>query len=511
MKHSKLLIILSISAGMLLSSCGVAINKFIVVFNSNGGSTINSQIVEGGGFVERHQDPTRAGYTFVNWTYQGKEWLFNEYTVTQNMKLDANWNPVVYSITYNLDGGDLSTENPNTYTIEDNFPLNSPTKRGYTFTGWFDEKENKVTSITAGMYGNLNLKAYWSANIYKVNVINVDETKGLVSGSGEYAYGNEVAISALNYENYAFKGWYSDEECTRLLGKSSVYKFIMSDEDVTIYAKFWSEEEGDAWDKAHAVKPVLSEDGKTITYGLYPQSNVNDPSLLSELNSITEPEFNGWYLYNDTYYTKTVSKPYIGTLDNYFSNGTKVQSGVTYWFKCEPIVWDVLNATDGTYFITSRMLLDCHRYAGYTDSFQYNTSEVRYFLNNDFYNKAFILGNSNVLTSEVRNGVYTTNDPYGASVGPDTFDKVFLLSYKDYHNADYGYTGVNLKSKATDWVRAVGGYCSGYYGTYLTRSPNRKLNLGVSFVNTYGWINDNVTMPVESEFMCLRPSLNINF
>ena len=49
----------------------------------------------------------------------------------------ATFSMASYTITYNLDGGVVSTENPTSYTIEsENITLNNPTKEGYNFIGW---------------------------------------------------------------------------------------------------------------------------------------------------------------------------------------------------------------------------------------------------------------------------------------------------------------------------------------------------------------------------------------
>ena len=59
---------------------------------------------------------------------------------TGNITLHAKWNPVTYTIKYNLNGGKNHTSNPSSYTI--NSPtvnLKSPSKHGYSFGGWYSE------------------------------------------------------------------------------------------------------------------------------------------------------------------------------------------------------------------------------------------------------------------------------------------------------------------------------------------------------------------------------------
>ena len=75
--------------------------------------------------------------------------------------------PVIYTITYNLDGGTNSTANPSTYTVEKGFSLTAPTKSGYTFLGWsFDNNSNIIKEVTVkdGSTGPITFTAHWSYN-----------------------------------------------------------------------------------------------------------------------------------------------------------------------------------------------------------------------------------------------------------------------------------------------------------------------------------------------------------
>ena len=79
-------------------------------------------------------------------------------------------------------------------------------------------------------------------------------------------------------------------------------------------------------------KPILDAKNNTITYGLYPQTNVNDSTLLSGLNSLTTPKSNGWYLYNGEYYAKLSAATCSSSC--VFDNGKTILEGEKYWFKC---------------------------------------------------------------------------------------------------------------------------------------------------------------------------------
>ena len=168
-----------------------------ITFDSHGGSEVPYQVVEHGGKITKPQDPTKLGYEFVNWTYKGDEWSFVDFIVTEDMTLDANWNIVNYSITYNLNGGINNEQNPTTYTVEDSVTLYDPTRVGYTFDGWFDDENNRITHLGQTIVGNFTLTARWSANLNNLSIASSDETKGtvaIVSGSG---YSDETIINAL--------------------------------------------------------------------------------------------------------------------------------------------------------------------------------------------------------------------------------------------------------------------------------------------------------------------------
>ena len=269
----------------------------------------------------------------------------------------------------------------------------------------------------------------------------------------------------------------------------------------------------------YATKPHLSADGKTVQYGLYPQKNVNDSSLVSELNKITEPKTNGWYLYNDEYYAKTVAKP---NNDSYeFDDGTPIEKDETYWFKCEPIVWNVLSNNEGEYYLVSSTLLDVHQYDD--DKNSYDESSIRSWLNDDFFNSAFALGNDNIFETTVDNSAATTDSEDNTYACDDTLDYVFMPSYKDYQNTDYGFAPTTIDSdsrccRTTDWARARGAFSENeatpnYNGNgyYWTRSPYSGQSDVTWCVGHYGTLYTHEGSEVDCKENSVRPAINIFF
>lgn len=113
-------------------------------------------------------NPTRVGYTFAGWTGTDLGSISTIVTIptgsTGNRAYTANWLSKIYTITYNLDGGTVSPENPATYTIgSDEIILNSPTRIGYTFTGWTGSNGEIPAEVTipVGSTGNRAYTANW--------------------------------------------------------------------------------------------------------------------------------------------------------------------------------------------------------------------------------------------------------------------------------------------------------------------------------------------------------------
>jgi hypothetical protein len=236
--------------------------------------------------------------------------------------------------------------------------------------------------------------------------------------------------------------------------------------------------------KSLGMTPVLSEDGKSLTYGLYPQTHVSDTSTVDSLNKLAAAEGDRWYLLGDEYYTKATADPCGSSPE--FDDGTPISSETVYWFKCEPIKWDILKTEEDSYFLLSDRLLDVHRYNerytgtknGYYAN-NYKNSEIRAWLNGAFCNSAFSLDSSFVMETDVDNSASTTFRSSNSYACESTGDKVFLPSYQDLKNADYGFStdysteDTARQCKTTDWARANSAACDYLYnGFYWARSPS---------------------------------------
>lgn len=238
-------------------------------------------------------------------------------------------------------------------------------------------------------------------------------------------------------------------------------------------------------------KAVFEEILKIMTFGLYPQTAITDSDFSYELDvyaRTAQKEENGWIKYTDgAYYTCINAKPKSWN-GYYFEDGTEIVNGKSYWFKCESIKWRVLTSDDSSLLLLSEKILDAHYYnetnskVGDYWANNYKESSIRSWLNDEFYNSAFMNSKSRIKTTHVDNSAASTDLENNVFACEDTDDNVFLLSYQDLKNEEYGYNEqyeyknkLKRKAKATDYAIAQGLYLppnsKDYCGYYWTRSP----------------------------------------
>lgn len=186
--------------------------KYIVDFDSDGGTEIAKQEVEKGKLVIKPDDPTKDGFTFFEWTLDGKSYDFNS-PVNNNFTLKAEWNvaiPEFVTITFDSDGGtpvESITINGGTIAIK---PVD-PEKADFRFVKWVDAETGEDFDFGKEVIKDTNLKAIWVSNQATMYTVTYNANGGKVNGESTYVTQVPEGMSASSFEatrtGYAFEGW----------------------------------------------------------------------------------------------------------------------------------------------------------------------------------------------------------------------------------------------------------------------------------------------------------------
>ena len=168
MNRKKILIISSsiitiiITTIILLLIINNKTTTYNIFFETNGGSSVESQVVNDGEKVKKPSDPKKDGYIFVEWTYKGKAYDFS-LEVTSDLTLSAKWvelkNDVeTFIVKFETDGGTTISNQVVKKGNKVAKPID-PLKDGYTFEGWILNGE--IYDFEKIIEDNIELKAKW--------------------------------------------------------------------------------------------------------------------------------------------------------------------------------------------------------------------------------------------------------------------------------------------------------------------------------------------------------------
>ena len=161
--------------------------------------------------------PYKNGYDFVGWyNSDGNQIDIIRKGSYGNICLIAKYEPKIYTINYNLNGGTNNENNVFEYNIESNdIHIKNPIKDGYTFLGWYGNgitELNKNYIITSGNTGNIELTAHWQANDYKIVYDLNGGTNNESNPSGYIMDSGNIIIYQANKLGYTFTGWTTPED-----------------------------------------------------------------------------------------------------------------------------------------------------------------------------------------------------------------------------------------------------------------------------------------------------------
>ncbi len=192
-----------------------------VAFISNGhGITPDPQKVKRGGKVEVPAGQLERGYIFSGWYIdEGLETPYDFDTrVTGDLTLYAKWTKREYNVYFNSNGYGKEVETQSVKYLENAVEPDKPTETGYTFGGWFTDKELQYPfDFTTGITENTLLYAKWTVNEYEIT-FNSNGGSGAID-SVKAKHGDTFELPGCSFtapEGKRFNGWEQGKPGTKI-------------------------------------------------------------------------------------------------------------------------------------------------------------------------------------------------------------------------------------------------------------------------------------------------------
>ena len=193
-------------------------NAFTITYNLDGGEVATPNPTTYTEDTETFvlNEPIKPGYTFIGWTGSNGNTPQKPLSIFQgsnsNLSFVANYAPITYTITYELDGGTLAEANPDGYnTASETFILHEPTKLGYEFVGWTGSNGNTPqmnVSVETGSTENRTYTANFTPTSYSITYNAIDGCNFATANPVNY----DITSATININTptklgYEFIGW----------------------------------------------------------------------------------------------------------------------------------------------------------------------------------------------------------------------------------------------------------------------------------------------------------------
>lgn len=211
--------------------------KYVVSFETNGGTKIESQMIELEKTLHQPNNSVKPGYVFEGWfkdiTFT-ESWEFDNDIVTADITLYAKWTSKSdVEVLFESNGGSIVAPKHIKYNDLLIEPSN-PTKADFIFEGWYKDVEltAKWDFTTERVQDTITVYAKWVKNENLFSFV----TNGGTKVSSQLILYNDKAVEPQNpiKIGYVFKGWYKDHAFTALWD----FDTDVVTRDTTLYAKW---------------------------------------------------------------------------------------------------------------------------------------------------------------------------------------------------------------------------------------------------------------------------------
>ena len=186
---------------------GYATTSYEVIFNSDGGSAVDTQIVKYGEKVVKPEDPTMKGYNFLGWFDKDGNPFDFDTQITHKTELTARWEKKTYTVTFDPNGGKVEPTSK-TVTFDAAYgDLPTPTRTHHTFKGWYLGTDKVTEATIVKTAENHTLRAAWSRSYHALTINYVDKKGNPVADSYEasVALGADFSVTSPDVKGYKLR------------------------------------------------------------------------------------------------------------------------------------------------------------------------------------------------------------------------------------------------------------------------------------------------------------------
>ncbi len=227
----------AVSSGKVTYYAAWKANTFTVEYNGNGstgGSTKSHTCTYNSDCKLSSNGFTKTGYIFTGWKKENKGDVLAASSSIKNVVTSgkviyyAIWKEATYTVKFDLNGGSGGQTAAVKATYGKDMPQISttkPTKKGYTFKGWYDAKSNGTIYYKADgtsarkydKYADTTLYARWEANKYPVK-FDLNGGSGNKPGDITATYDSKmptITATKPTKKDFQFMGWYDNKDWTK--------------------------------------------------------------------------------------------------------------------------------------------------------------------------------------------------------------------------------------------------------------------------------------------------------
>ena len=186
---------------------GYATTSYEVIFDSDGGSAVDTKIVKYGDCAAKPADPTREGYKFLGWfDKDGNLFDFNT-EITHKTELTARWEKKTYTVTFDPNGGEVEPTSKIVTFDAAYGELPTPTRAHHTFKGWYLGTDKVTEATIVKTAENHTLRAAWSRSYHALTINYVDKKGNPVADSYEasVALGADFSVTSPDVKGYKLR------------------------------------------------------------------------------------------------------------------------------------------------------------------------------------------------------------------------------------------------------------------------------------------------------------------